>query len=45
MLTRFLMAKRIVAGTTLTVTKEDNSTASMTFTLDAIPPSSTTRAT
>lgn len=45
MLTRFLMTKRIVSGLTVSVTKEDNSTESMTFTLDAIPPASTTRAT
>lgn len=44
MLQRFLMAKRVVVGNTMTVTKEDNTTPSMTFTLDAIPPTSTTRA-
>lgn len=45
MITRFLM-ERAVAGTTVTVSKEDGSTGSMTFTLnDAAQPTSITRAT
>lgn len=44
MITRFLMEKS-VSGTTVTVKKEDGSTASMTFTLDsATSPTSITRA-
>lgn len=45
MITRFLMEKEVV-GTTVTVNKEDGTTASMTFTLDsATTPTSITRAT
>jgi len=45
MLTRFLF-ERSVSGTTVTVTKEDGNTSSMTFTLsDASDPTSITRAT
>jgi hypothetical protein len=45
MITRFLM-ERSVSSTTVTVTKEDGSTANMTFTLDdATSPTSITRAT
>lgn len=43
MITRFLM-ERAVVGTTLTVTKEDGTTAVMTFTLDSVTPTSITRA-
>lgn len=38
MITRFLMAARDVAGSTMTLRKEDNSTAAMTFTLTLITP-------